>query len=371
MTAASAGGPIKVSVLIVTYNQAAFIEQAVRSALTQDTTFATEVIVADDASTDGTRLILERLAGQHPDTLRLVTHDTHVGVHQNCVDGYVLGSGEYLAMLNGDDYWISPYKLQRQVNFLDRHAECAICFHNVLTVHDQGDAEALACSSGQKAFSGVEDLLVENFMATSSVMYRHGLVREFPEWVRPLMTWDWALHLYHTQYGRIGYLADTMAVTRRHAGGLWNGASTRERSDATVAMLEQVNRHFQGKYDATIRASIARWRQVCTFEQLRESVKRLEGEWMRRIEQMQLERAREVNELRAQYHEAVQDLAQLPREGPPHGRPRACRAGADCPPPACRGAGTGARRAPRRDRDHRQPRRHGHRGDAARPVDGR
>jgi hypothetical protein len=310
MTGVARSEPLKVSVVIVTYNQAAFIEQAVRSALAQETSFTTEVIVADDASTDGTRQILERLAAQH-DAIRLVTHDSHVGVHQNCLDGYLTGTGQYLAMLNGDDYWISPYKLQRQVNFLERHAECAICFHNVLTVHDQGDAEALACSSEQKEFSGVEDLLVENFIATSSVMYRDGLMREFPDWVRPSMTWDWALHLYHTQYGRIGYLPDTMAVTRRHAGGLWNGASARERSEATVAMLEQVNRHFQRKYDATIKASIARWRQLCTFEQLRQSVKRLEGEWMRRIEQMQMDRAVAVNELRSQYQDTIQDRARL------------------------------------------------------------
>lgn len=305
---------MKLSVLIVAYNQAPFIEQAVRSALMQETAFDYQIVVADDCSTDGTRQIVEHLAERHPDRLRLVAHETHVDVQQNLLDGYASCDGQYLALLDGDDYWISPYKLQRQVNFLDRHAECAISFHNILTVYDDGSPEALACSADRKEFSGVEDLLIANFIPTSSVVYRHGLIREFPQWSRTLMTWDWALHLFHAQFGRAGYLADTMAVGRRHAGGLWTGASPRARIQATIAMLKHLNRQFSGKYDAVIRASIGRWESVGKLEDLHLTFKRLEAEWQRQLEEVQLDRSSAVNEIRAQLRESVRDREHLARE---------------------------------------------------------
>jgi len=302
---------MQLSILIVTYNQVGFIEQAIRSALAQETAFEREIVVADDGSTDGTREKVEWLAREHAGSIRLVAHERHVGVYQNFLDGYASCDGQYLALLAGDDYWISPYKLQRQTNFLDRHAECAICFHNVLTVHDDGTSEVLACPPDRKEFSGVEDLLIENFIPTSSVMYRHRVIKEFPAWSRPLMTWDWILNLLHAQFGRVGYLSDTMAVARSHVGGMWSGASSAARVRDTIAMLGHFNVHFGTKYDAVIRASMYRWRNVAQFESLHTTFKQLEGEWQRQLEMVQLDRSAAVNELRAQIRESVRDHEHL------------------------------------------------------------
>src|SRR5687768_10693320 len=102
---------MQLSIIIVTYNQARYVEQAVRSALAQEIAFDCEIVVADDGSTDGTREIVERLAREEPDRVRLVGPDGHLGVQANFINAYNSCSGQYLAVLNGDDYWISPYKL--------------------------------------------------------------------------------------------------------------------------------------------------------------------------------------------------------------------------------------------------------------------
>lgn len=302
------------SVMIVTYNQARYIEQAVRSALAQKIGFEYEIVVADDGSTDGTREIVERIAGENPGRVRLVGQDVHVGVQANFINGYNACTGQYLAVLNGDDYWISPYKLQRQVNFLERHAECAICFHNVLTVHEDGTPEALAFPAGRKEFAGVDDLLVDNFIPSSSVVYRGGLIREFLDWPGAALTWNWAVHLQHAQYGRVGYLADTMAVSRHHAAGLWNGAAPKAKAEAAITMLEGLNQHFGRKYDALIRASVARWQSVGTLDQLHTTFKRLEGEWTSRLEQAQLERAVQVAAAQTSLSEAIGERERLAAE---------------------------------------------------------
>lgn len=305
---------MQVSVMLVTYNQARFVEQALRSALAQETAFAYEIVVADDGSTDGTREIVEQFARAAPERVRLVGHDSHVGVQQNLVTAYTSCSGDYLALLNGDDYWISPYKLQRQIQFLERHEECAICFHNVLTIHEDGTGEALAFPNGRKVFSGVDDLLVENFIPASSVVYRRGLVREFLDWPDAALTWDWAVHLLHAQYGRVGYLADTMAVTRHCAAGLWNGATPRQKASAAIAMLGRLNEHFKHKYDALIGASIARWRTVGTLDELRRTFKRLESEWQCRLQQAQVERAVQVGEALVELRDATGERDRLTAE---------------------------------------------------------
>lgn len=302
---------MQLSVLVLSYNQARYIEQAVRSVLAQKMAFEYEIVIADDGSTDGTREIIARIADEQAGLIKIAGTETHLGVQANFISGYRACTGQYLAVLNGDDYWISPHKLQRQINFLDRHAECSICFHNVLTVHEDGTPEALAFPEGRKEFSGVDDLLVENFIPASSVVYRGGLIREFLDWSGAALTWDWAVHLLHAQYGRVGYLSDTMAVSRHHAGGLWNGAAAKAKAEAAITMLDRLNEHFKRKYDALIGASIARWQSVGTMDELRSTFKRLEAEWSYRLEQAQLERAVQLGTVHASLREAHAERGRL------------------------------------------------------------
>src|SRR5919202_3380596 len=124
----------KVSVLMITYNQEAFIAQAIRSALMQITDFDYEIVIGDDCSTDGTRDIVADLARKHPSKIRPLFQDVHLGVNRNLVSTLKACTGQYVAILEGDDYWTTQKKLQLQVNFLDCHYDYAICFHNVQVV---------------------------------------------------------------------------------------------------------------------------------------------------------------------------------------------------------------------------------------------
>ena len=125
-------------------------------------------------------------------------------------------------MLEGDDYWTDPLKLQKQVEFLQARPECTVCFHNAEMVYEDHSQEPRNfCPSGQKEISGLEDILKKDFIATCSVMYRRGVVPQLPEWFHLAPTGDWPLLLLHAEKGKIGYIDEVMGVRRVHSTGAW------------------------------------------------------------------------------------------------------------------------------------------------------
>jgi glycosyltransferase involved in cell wall biosynthesis len=213
----------KVSVLMITYNQDDFIAQAIHSALMQMTDFDYEIVIGDDCSTDGTRDIVADLARKHPSKIRPLFQDVHLGVNRNLVATLKACSGQYVAILEGDDYWTTRNKLQLQVDFLDSHPDYAICFHNVQVVYqDERFPSHLYHVDPQQETCTIEELLVGNFINTCSVMFRRDHSNELPSRFCSLHMGDWPLHVLNAQYGKIGYLNAVMAAYRVHDKGVWS-----------------------------------------------------------------------------------------------------------------------------------------------------
>lgn len=212
-----------VSVAMITYNHEKYIAKALDGVLMQRTSFEYEIVVGEDCSTDNTRNILLNYQKRYPDKIRLLLHDKNQGMHKNAEQTYASCKGKYLAMLEGDDYWTSPEKLQKQVDFLDNHSDCVICFHNVLIEYDDESCESRPfCSPSQKEFSTVEDLLVlGNFMPSCSKMYRRELIGTIPDWIISLKMGDWPHDICIAHTGKIGYLNEIMGVYLIHPTGAW------------------------------------------------------------------------------------------------------------------------------------------------------
>lgn len=302
---------MRLTVLLTTHNHARSVERAVGSALTQQTCFPYEVIVVDDSSIDGTQEVIGRLCERHPGRIRPIFHEQHVGLYETAREAYQACDGRYLALLDGSDYWISPTKLQRQVDFLDSHEDVVACFHNALIVSDDGNEERLSCPSDQKEMSEIEELLLANFIPRSCPVYRAGVIREFPEWGGELEVGEWVLNVLQARHGRIGYISDTMAVVRRHRG--WT-EPTEAKIRATTLMYIRLNEYLGFKYDTLIRALIPRWEAFHKVEELRARFRKTEVEWRRHLEQLRLERTAAVNELFAQVEEARREKQAVERE---------------------------------------------------------
>jgi len=268
-------GSPKVSVHAITYNHERYIAQGVHSALTQQTTFPFEIVVGEDCSTDGTLAILKDLERTHPDRIRLLARKPNVGAAANFRQTLAECRGEYVALLEGDDYWTDPHKLQKQVEALDAHPDWSMCFHTARCLHEDGSASFDYPVDWPKEVSTFTDLLETNFIATCSVVFRNRLFPSLPAWHSNLKIGDWALHLLNAEHGDIGYLRETMAVYRVHPRGLWSSGSHSQKLRAILEMWSTVDEHFERKYSRQI--------DRCRLALIDEYVKAMEESYSYRI----------------------------------------------------------------------------------------
>jgi glycosyltransferase involved in cell wall biosynthesis len=248
----------KVSVLMTTYNHERFIAQAVSSVLEQRVNFHFELVVGEDCSTDRTRDILCDFQARYPETIRLLLREENWGRRKNFIDTFKSCQGDYIAILEGDDYWISHQKLQKQADFLDSHPECSICFHPVMKRNQDGD-ESLEFHgpSPSQAIYTIEDLLERTLIVTCSVMFRNHLFDDFPTWFHSVPAGDWPLNILNAQHGNIGYIDEAMAVYRMHSGGVWSSKTTMHRLQGKLEILKTLRQHLDPKHKHKLDHSIA------------------------------------------------------------------------------------------------------------------
>lgn len=242
-----------VSVLIITYNHEKFIAQALDSALMQQTDFDYEVVVGEDCSIDSTRSILRTYLTEWEPVVRVLFNHRNLGANRNLVNVLQECRGKYVAMLEGDDYWTSADKLQKQVNFLEAQSDCAVCFHDVDCVDESGrSVDEHRRESPHKSILSIEDLVRGNFIHTCSVMFIRGLVREFPSWFFDSKLGDWPLHLFNALHGSIGHIPEEMAAYRIHGEGVWSSSSEIDRLEETIRLYSLIDRHFDFRFNRII-----------------------------------------------------------------------------------------------------------------------
>lgn len=248
---------------MVTYNQERYIAQAINSVLEQRTTFPIEIVVGEDCSTDGTRQIVEQLAAAHPKVIRARLAVRNQGVKINFVGALNQACGEYVVILEGDDYFTNPLKLQRQVEALDARPDWSICFHPAHCHYEGGlQGPAVTPVGWNRSEASIVDLFEQNFIPTSGAMFRHRLFPALPTWFMKAEAGDWALHILNAAHGNIGFLPEVMSAYRIHPAGNWSGRSVERRVISIFELLTAVDHHFHGKYSTEIdrhRINTVRW----------------------------------------------------------------------------------------------------------------
>ena len=244
---------MKVSVCITTYNHRPFIAQALDGVLSQQTDFDFEILLGEDDSSDGTRQIALDYAARYPDRIRLFLHDRKDVLYidgrptgrRNFVYNIEQARGEYVALLDGDDYWTDSRKLQKQADFLDRHPETAICFHAAQGKNQVDPArDYVLRPPGRQPFYTLRDLVRENLVPSCSTMFRRGLFGAFPDWFYRTSTGDWPLHILNAMQGNLGYIDEVMAVYRIHLGGVWMGWPLARRLEGVINNCREVATHL-------------------------------------------------------------------------------------------------------------------------------
>jgi len=233
-----------VSILIPTFNHEPFLAQALESALAQITSFPVEILVGNDASTDDTGRILDAFATRFPDRIRAFHAPVNVGGHANFSQLYAAARGQYIALLEGDDYWTDPAKLQLQVDHLATHPACSLCFHQVEIRDEIGTSPITLSNPSDPLITGLSRITRFNYIHTASVVFRNHLIPGLPPWVYHLPLGDWPLFILLAEHGELHLIRKPMAAYRVQSSSVWASRTQLSRLISTVHVAEVCLRHL-------------------------------------------------------------------------------------------------------------------------------
>lgn len=260
----------KVSVAVITFNHERFIRVALDSILNQIKDFNIDINIGDDYSSDKTREILKEYKTKYPEIINLLLPPQHIGMMNNFVSTLKSCKGQYVALLEGDDYWCDVNKLRNQVDIMDGNKEYAISFHKTKKIFDNSDeAEITLNSDLKKDVYEIDDLLSGNFIFTNSVLYRNNLFAKFPDGFLDLPMGDWPLHILNAKYGKINFIDKVMSVYRIHGNSEWSSKDLMHRKYANLKTYYFIKENIPGKYRGVVRSKISVLHAGIAFNELR------------------------------------------------------------------------------------------------------
>lgn len=210
-----------VSITMITYNHGPFIAQAIDSVLAQNTNFDYEIVIGEDCSTDTTREICLDYQKKYPDKIKLLLNEKNIGMMLNSIQTFSACKGKYLALLEGDDYWIEHYKLQKQVDFLEAQPEYSMVF----TARNVADKEGNFVRTERfpdKIYKTKD--VVEGFIPTTQtiVMRNYQNLTEFLKKNSQHPSGDRLITYFCSLFGDIFYLDEITSVYRDSGEGVWS-----------------------------------------------------------------------------------------------------------------------------------------------------
>lgn len=287
---------IMVSIDCLSFNHENYISDALESFLMQKTDFLFEILIHDDASTDRTAQIIKEYEKKYPEIIKPVyqiENQYSQGVKVSLMN-HNRASGKYIAVCEGDDYWTDPYKLQKQVDYMELHPECSMCVHGAYNVSPDKERKLSKVMPSQKnrIFTIVE--VIEGgggLFATNSIVYSKEKFLEFPFFCPEATVGDYPLVIYGALKGKLYYIKEPMSAYRTGVNGSWT-----EREFKTMnkrlshygeieRMLEEINHYTHFQYDSTIKKVRKRNKFYLLIEQKKFKEIKMKEYWKLYLEQ--------------------------------------------------------------------------------------
>ena len=249
-----------VSVLVMAYNHARFVAQALDSVLRQRTVFPVEIIVSEDCSTDGTLEIVQEYARQHPH-VRLMLSPANLNTNRVMSRAIEAATGRYVALLDGDDYWTADDKLQAQIDVLESAPDMSVCFHDAIIVDDEGSVlKERYLPPAMARLTGLDDIVTGNYVPSCSIVFRRDAIATLPQWFERASFGDWPLLILAAMRGSLGCIDRPMGAYRRHQGGVWSGLSDTGKIREIINFLCYLEESLGPSFSAKVRQARAGWR---------------------------------------------------------------------------------------------------------------
>ena len=243
------------SVCIQAYNHEKTIKRCLDSILLQKTDFDYEILIGEDCSNDQTRSICAEYAQRYPSKIRLFLHDRSNNIK---IDGrptgrynfiYNLNScrGKYIALCDGDDFWINDQKLQLQVDFLRKNNEYSLTHHAVREIYEIDKSHKDVFKKQYEVGEQTKELVKFNYIHTVSVVFTKEHLK-IPEWYLEIRQGDWPLWILLSREGKIKYFKELMACYRIHSGGIWSAMSVKDNLSAMESSVAKLNQFLDYRY---------------------------------------------------------------------------------------------------------------------------
>jgi glycosyltransferase involved in cell wall biosynthesis len=203
----------------------------------QKTTFPFEILIHDDASTDGTVGIIRDYERKYPDLIKpiyQIENQYSQGRTISATYQFPRAKGKYIALCEGDDYWTDPLKLQKQVDFLEVNEDCSLCFHSAEFIYAKNPEKKISyidLSEYRKILNFEMKHAIlggGGFMATNSMLFHREYILERPKWMDEAPVGDSPLMLFLASKGKMGFIDDVMSVYRVMTPNSW-GSTMRDR----------------------------------------------------------------------------------------------------------------------------------------------
>lgn len=234
------------SIRCTVYNHEPYLRQCLDGFIMQKTNFTFEAIVHDDCSTDKSIAIIKEYAEKYPHIIKPIyekenQYSKHDGSLTHIMNNAISPSAKYIALCEGDDYWTDPYKLQKQVDFMEAHPEYSMCFHNAIEHYESTDINDKPFSLiKDKDYTGKE-IYSKWIIPTASVLLRKEIffcpLYQYAKKNKHFIYGDIVLFLSCAHEGKIRGMSDCMSVYRRHSGGVTFQCNTAE------ALYKRINHH--------------------------------------------------------------------------------------------------------------------------------
>lgn len=243
---------MNVDVILVCYNQRQFIRQAVESIIMQRVDSHVRVLVADDASNDDTLEIIHKAFEKSSSEVVFLPSEKNLGISKNYSRAFDACEGDYIAILEGDDYWSSPCHLQQHVDFLEEHRECSMSMNCFIFQED----ETGLYRNGKWGYSKFphyvnvrEQIEQGNQLGNlSACVFRTSCIKNLPRELFDLSIADWMLGVMLSQQGFLAILEEPTSVYRTNLQSQW---ASKTKDEKMQIMLDRANEYdaFQkGKY---------------------------------------------------------------------------------------------------------------------------
>ena len=258
-------GRPKVTVMLITYNHAKYIAEAIESILAQETDFSFAIHVIDDCSTDGAQDIILDYAARYPGVVKPFINKVNIGnkvTQKNFYRGFQTLDGDYICFLEGDDYWISPDRLQTHVAFLEANPDFVACANNTLKVYEDGTGREphLVQPPLAKDVHTIDDLImIASFFHASSLTFRNVFRGKVPKYLRSPLSCDIFISIAHAQFGKIRFFPEPWSVYRAHTGGLFSQMTETKGWMWNIDSFRACNRWLRYRYFQQFVQSIYRY----------------------------------------------------------------------------------------------------------------